>query len=391
MGYDNFILTANAASVIILLMLALLLCIASRFRGESSYAVLITVLSTVPAGIYNICLSLGWHEAAILCVPVLFAADLSLMPLLWLLVHRTFNLGYRFTLKSLLHFLPALLMAVLCSASIFTLPLDERSGFIIHGTMANGTWLGRADTLVLLLQLAGYLYVIFRYLHLVKHYIREHYSEAELARKVWVPRFVTLFAAVFVAAIVCDALWPHTDAWLLQLLTVIIMGYLLHSELETALAGRHHPQPTPEVIAEAEEEFIATEIHAQPQAEDDGHKADTGQLMLYARQVVEYLESSEAYTNPNLSLKDLSKAMGLSSKNLSRAINTVLEKSFFDLVNGLRVEKSKALLLQKKERGYTLDTIAEECGFNSRFTFNAAFKRATGLTTSNWLKSTKSV
>ena len=87
----------------------------------------------------------------------------------------------------------------------------------------------------------------------------------------------------------------------------------------------------------------------------------------------------------------MAKATGLSSKNLSRAINTVLEKSFFDLVNGLRVEKSKALLLAKKERGYTLDTIAEECGFNSRFTFNAAFKRATGLTTSEWLKSTKAV
>ena len=95
--------------------------------------------------------------------------------------------------------------------------------------------------------------------------------------------------------------------------------------------------------------------------------------------------------NPNLSLKDVAKATGLSSKNLSRAINAILEKSFFDLVNGLRVEKSKALLLAKKERGYTLDTIAEECGFNSRFTFNAAFKRATGLTTSEWLKSTKAV
>lgn len=374
MGYDNLVLTVNAVSVIILLMLTLLLCFATRFRGKSSYAALIIVLSTVPAAAGNIFRSLGLHEAALLLAPVAFAADLALMPLLWSLVHRAFNPRYRFTPWSLLHFLPALLMLVLFGASISALPPEQRNGFVHHATTGGGTRLGTARILVLLLQLVGYLYVIFSYLHKVKHYIREHYSEPELARKVWVPRFVTLFAAVFVAVVVCDSFWPHTDAWLLQLLTVIIMGYLLYAELDTALTVRHHPLPPPEEMAEA-----------------GNSKADMGQLALYARQVAEYLESSEAYTNPNLSLKDVAKATGLSSKNLSRAINTVLEKSFFDLVNGLRVEKSKALLLAKKERGYTLDTIAEECGFNSRFTFNAAFKRATGLTTSEWLKSTKAV
>lgn len=374
MGYDNLVLTVNAVSVIIQLMLTLLLCFATRFRGKSSYAALIIVLSTVPAAAGNIFRSLGLHGAALLLAPVAFAADLALMPLLWSLVHRAFNPRYRFTPWSLLHFLPALLMLVLFGASISALPPEQRNGFVHHATTGGGNRLGTARILVLLLQLVGYLYVIFSYLHKVKHYIREHYSEPELARKVWVPRFVTLFAAVFVAVVVCDSFWPHTDAWLLQLLTVIIMGYLLYAELDTALTVRHHPLPAPEEMAEA-----------------DNSKADMGQLALYARQVAEYLESSEAYTNPNLSLKDVAKATGLSSKNLSRAINTVPEKSFFDLVNGLRVEKSKGLLLAKKERGYTLDTIAEECGFNSRFTFNAAFKRATGLTTSEWLKSTKVV
>lgn len=374
MGYESFILTVNSSSIIILLVMAIVLLIATRSRGESSYAALIIVLSTVPAAAGNIFRSLGLHEAALLLAPVAFAADLALMPLLWSLVHRAFNPRYRFTPWSLLHFLPALLMLVLFGASISALPPEQRNGFVHHATTGGGTRLGTARILVLLLQLVGYLYVIFSYLHKVKHYIREHYSEPELARKVWVPRFVTLFAAVFVAVVVCDSFWPHTDAWLLQLLTVIIMGYLLYAELDTALTVRHHPLPAPEEMAEA-----------------GNSKADMGQLALYARQVAEYLESSEAYTNPNLSLKDVAKATGLSSKNLSRAINTVLEKSFFDLVNGLRVEKSKGLLLAKKERGYTLDTIAEECGFNSRFTFNAAFKRATGLTTSEWLKSTKAV
>ena len=48
MGYDEFVLIVNVASVIILLVMALLLCLAARFKGESSYAAMIIVVSTVP-------------------------------------------------------------------------------------------------------------------------------------------------------------------------------------------------------------------------------------------------------------------------------------------------------------------------------------------------------
>ena len=54
MGYSEFILIVNAASVIILLVMALLLCLAARFKGESSYAAMIIVVSTVPVYIYNV-------------------------------------------------------------------------------------------------------------------------------------------------------------------------------------------------------------------------------------------------------------------------------------------------------------------------------------------------
>ena len=65
MGYNEFILIVNAASVIILLVMALLLCLAARFKGESSYAAMIIVVSTVPVYIYNVCRSLQLYEVAI--------------------------------------------------------------------------------------------------------------------------------------------------------------------------------------------------------------------------------------------------------------------------------------------------------------------------------------
>ena len=373
MGYNEFILIVNAASVIILLVMALLLCLAARFKGESSYAAMIIVVSTVPVYIYNVCRSLELYEVAIFFAPIAFSVNLTLMPLLWLLVQRGFNPYYRFTPLRLLHFLPAVLSLILF--------------FMIHENTGDDTWLGDVNYTMVLLQLIGYFYAIFRYLHKVKHFVRSHYSAAELQRKLWIPRFTTLFVAMFAVVMVCYALWPRTDAWLLQLLTVIIMGYLLYSELAIALFERYRNDAvTATAAAEAEAEFIATEVKPQPQPEADNSKEEMQKLEQYARQVEEYLRASEVYVDPNLSLKDVATATGISSKNLSKSINATLGKNFFDLVNGFRIEKSKALLISKKEKGLTLETIAEQCGFNSRITFNNAFKKVIGVTTTEWLK-----
>ena len=387
MGYSEFILIVNVASVIILLVMALLLCLAARFKGESSYAAMIIVVSTVPVYIYNVCRSLELYEVAIFFAPIAFSVNLTLMPLLWLLVQRGFNPYFRLTPLRLLHFLPAVLSLILFCVNVFSLPQSQCYDFMINENMGDDTWLGDVNYTMVLLQLVGYFYAIFRYLRKVKHFVRNHYSAAELQRKVWIPRFIALFAAMFVVVMVCYALWPRTDAWLLQLLTVIIMGYLLYAELAIALFERYRKDTvTTTVAAEAEAEFIATEVKPQPQPEADNGKEDMQKLEQYARQVEEYLRTSEVYVNPNLSLKDVATATGISSKNLSKSINATLGKNFFDLVNGFRIEKSKALLMSKKEKGLTLETIAEQCGFNSRFTLNAAFKKAVGVTTSEWLK-----
>ena len=387
MGYNEFILIVNAASVIILLVMALLLCLAARFKGESNYAAMIIVVSTVPVYIYNVCRSLQLYEVAIFFAPIAFSVNLTLMPLLWLLVQRGFNPYYKFTPLRLLHFLPAVLSLILFCASVFTLPSNQRYDFMIHENTSDDTWLGDVNYTMVLLQLVGYFYAIFRHLRRVKHFVHSHYSAAELQRNVWIPRFIGLFAAMFMVVMVCYALWPRTDAWLLQLLTVIIMSYLLYVELAIAFFERYRKDTvTTTVAAEAEAEFIATEVKPQPQSEADNGKEDMQKLEQYARQVEEYLRTSEVYVNPNLLLKDVATATGISSKNLSKSINATLGKNFFDLVNGFRIEKSKILLLEKKEKGYTLETVAEMCGFNSQVTYCNVFKKIIGMTTNQWLK-----
>lgn len=57
-----------------------------------------------------------------------------------------------------------------------------------------------------------------------------------------------------------------------------------------------------------------------------------------------------------------------------------LNKHFFDFVNEYRIEKAKELLTHPERKEYTVLEILYEVGFNSKSSFNTAFKKRTGLT-----------
>lgn len=386
MVYNDFLLGVNVVTVAILLMIGLLLCFVARFKGESSYAVLIIFLTTLPSYIYNIFTCLEWNNMALYVAPLGYSANLLLMPFLFFLVQRGFNPYYSFRLSALLHFIPAVSVFAVIIGYMISLPSAKISSYLAFDSIWEWGKISIITFVCQLVQLMCYLYVIFRYLHRVKHYLCNHYSAAELLRKVWIPRFIGLFAMLFTISMIVHIIWPHTYAWLNQLLNVITVGYLLYSELDIAFYERYNVSAvvTPLAAAEAESEFIKEEIRPQPVAE--GANDDMEILVRYAQQIKVWIEETQAFINPNLSLKDVSVSTGISSKNLSKAINNVLDKNFFELINSYRVEKSKGLLMVKKEKGLTLETIAEQCGFNSRFTFTVAFKKATGITTSEWLK-----
>ncbi len=386
MEYTEFIIIVNVSSIIILSMMAILLCIAARFKGESSYATLIIALTTIPIYTYNVCHSMELYEVALYFSPIAFSINLASMPLLWMLAHRSFNPLFRFKPIQLWHFAPSLLLLVLLGVCVISQPAENRYDFMIQGNTGDNYWLDNINYIILIIQLVCYFYVIFRYLRKVKHYMLEYHSMAELYRKTWVPRFIVLFALIFIVEMICYVFCPIVNAWLPQLLTIIVMGYLLYSELSIAFLNRGQKDKPlyADVIAKLEVEFVENQVKLH--SESDNSNYNLKQLQEYARQVEDYLSTSEAYINPNLSLKEVASAIGISSKNLSKAINAVLDKNFFDLVNGFRIEKSKVLLLTKKEKGLTLETIAEQCGFNSRVTFNNAFKKSIGMTTTNWVK-----
>ena len=101
------------------------------------------------------------------------------------------------------------------------------------------------------------------------------------------------------------------------------------------------------------------------------------------------MRKEKPYTNTNLKSTDLAALAGCTGHDLSYIFNQHLEKSFYDYVNGWRVEEFKRLVAAVDVSRYTLSALAEQCGFSSRASFFRHFKAITGVTPAEYLKDLK--
>ncbi|WDE08376.1 helix-turn-helix transcriptional regulator [Thalassomonas viridans] len=92
------------------------------------------------------------------------------------------------------------------------------------------------------------------------------------------------------------------------------------------------------------------------------------------------------FLEDELSLKRLSDAVSVSENHISETLSQFLDTNFFQFVNGYRVEQAKSLLVSTDK---TVSSIAFEVGFNTKSTFNAAFKKSAGVTPTAYRKQEK--
>jgi AraC-like DNA-binding protein len=105
-----------------------------------------------------------------------------------------------------------------------------------------------------------------------------------------------------------------------------------------------------------------------------------------ARQVTEIFETKKLYTQPQLTLNDLSQETQFSVNLLSAYFHQVLGTGYNDFVNRLRVQYFKEILKNRDFIHYTLAALAKQCGFHNRNTFSAAFKKLEGITPSRYVR-----
>lgn len=107
---------------------------------------------------------------------------------------------------------------------------------------------------------------------------------------------------------------------------------------------------------------------------------------LIGQRLVRRMHERRDFLEPDLKLVELAERIGTSPQLLSEYLNTVLGLSFFDYVNGQRAQEVQRLMGAPAHAASTLMELALAAGFNSKSTFNIAFKKTASMTPSAWRK-----
>lgn len=95
--------------------------------------------------------------------------------------------------------------------------------------------------------------------------------------------------------------------------------------------------------------------------------------------LIGYMIANKPYLKSSLKLEDIAADINTPSWKLSQVINQSLGSTYFDFVNRYRIDEAKKILIESDSQQTILE-ILYQVGFNSKAAFNRAFKKAEGIT-----------
>lgn len=112
------------------------------------------------------------------------------------------------------------------------------------------------------------------------------------------------------------------------------------------------------------------------------NNSDDSVLNGYAVQLEKIVNERKLYLNSNLSLDDVSNETGIPKHNLSQVFNLFNGKAFYQYIAEKRIQEAVRRIEDRDN--LTFESLAYECGFNSKTSFNKYFKLHTGKTPSEY-------
>ena len=102
------------------------------------------------------------------------------------------------------------------------------------------------------------------------------------------------------------------------------------------------------------------------------------------RTIDQKMEQEKLFLNLRYSINDFSGDSGLPVYQISKCLNHLHNMSFIDYINQKRIRYCVAIMDSGRWKNFTLEAIAQECGFNNRNSFTKAFQKILGVAPSEY-------
>lgn len=314
-------------------------------------------------------------------------------PLLYLYARSASDRGRPLSARDLWHLAPFAL------AVLSTLPVllaDPATKLALFHEIAAGRapwWVETADSLKLVSGIA-YSLATLRLLGEHERVMADNYSALEPVNLAWLRRLTTWATAIWLLAIGLDlagraGIPTAGDQYISIAITLLIYGTgylgLRQPEIFRFTTAEHPVAGTAAIPRPAAAAVASAEVQDDPPAaryERSGLTPREAEQLTGRLQAL--MDQARPWRNPDLTLADLATQLGTTPHKLSEVLNSQLALTFYDFVNGYRVREVQARLAGPGGESQKLLAIALDAGFASKSTFNAAFKKLTGRTPSEY-------
>ena len=312
--------------------------------------------------------------------PFLIASTYPLLfclgPFYYIFCHYLLDKNYRVSFKTILHFIPALLV-LLMMLPFYTMSKTQKLSFI-QNLASNGNLVVPAEQLVFMAihvaQTVIYVYAAHRFIARKKQELKEFSSDVLVVKKInWLKSFSSCFAIYLLLYFLLVITLSFIQAYQVQ--TDYVM--LLITSMSLYAIGYSAIQ-SPEIFRS----FPDLEIQSiQPNLPAESKNGD--RFPGLKQKLLQFMETNKPYLKSDLKISELADSLSVPYHQLSQLINDEFLVNFYDFINKYRVEDAKKLLIEDN-RNYKILAIAYEVGFNSKATFNRVFKKFTDHTPSGF-------
>jgi AraC-like DNA-binding protein len=326
----------------------------------------------------------GWYSSGVtrdILFFVPFMQVLLIGPVIYFYTQSLLNINFTLRKKDLIHFVPAALYLVY-SFVVFIADKLVLDSYYFYAD-------GRDKDLSTWYQVAGFLSMVFylilslRFYANYKKLVFDKVSFAESILFKWIQNFMFAFLVILILRGIfffTNDVWKEFGG---QFWHYISFSFVFYYISLNGYANAIRVSTLLDMNGQEVDVFQEIEI-ASKEKENTSDEKDIKQWKV---KILELIAQKRIFENPKLTLSDVSKELGVTTKTVSMVVNSGFQMNFNDFINYHRVEALKEKLQNGDHQKSTLLGLAYDCGFNSKATFNRAFKKNTGNSPKDYLES----
>ncbi|MCI3938942.1 AraC family transcriptional regulator [Chryseobacterium aahli] len=297
------------------------------------------------------------------------------IPAFYLYVLSVCYSDFKWKPKYLVHLLPFLIANLALVPRFYSVDLASKLDFIVNRQnmveLQFTHWLFH-------LQVVVYFTAVFLLLRKAKKLYLENNSGESLSSYHWLFQFTSVLTVFYLVVILKNIFkfsdYPYVSDWIkigILVSQLFIICWYLYKALNNPRLFRN---------IDSKLKLVSDLILEEKKIEPETLNEDLLKLK-------KYMIDEKPFLNPALTIQDISKEMNVPVRELSVLINHQLGQHFYDFVNTYRIENAMEILKDPSKSKVTILEILYEVGFNSKSSFNTAFKKHTGNTPTEYRKS----